>query len=161
MAVNRDNLMKIVPVPAVKRNPKTSKIVLSLVQTACLLAQEGVSRISASELVERLCRESNTTLTPPEVGQILSELGVRKSILHGKSRFILERAELAEVRQKVARQCEEEMKTLQSRLEEFKRLISQIPGSGGRMEEYPAAGLQAAGTDPLNPRKPASDGQIE
>jgi DNA repair exonuclease SbcCD ATPase subunit len=126
MIDKQDNFIKIMKGSSANRSLNTLKIVLSLVQTACLLVKEGIDRISAGELVERLPKESNFNLTPSEAGQILIELGIEKSITRGKSRFILKQDQLKEVRQRISGQCNEQMNNLESLIKEYKTLPSQI-----------------------------------
>ena len=123
---NRENPRKISQWPQVNRNRKSLQTVLSLVQTACLLAQEGVGRISASELADRLTKEFNVSLAAFEAGQILIDLGLKKCVIHGKSRFILEPAQLEEVRKKVSALCEEQMQGLENSIEQFKTLRAKV-----------------------------------
>ena len=123
---NQMNFVKAVPGTSVTANLEDQKTALLLVQAACLLAQAGVTRLSAGELVEKISPDSTITLTPIQVGMFLIKLGLKKYQTHGKSRFALDPLQLETIRQTIAAQCEEQMQKLQSLEEKYKILPDKI-----------------------------------
>jgi DNA repair exonuclease SbcCD ATPase subunit len=112
--------------PSLLEDLEELKTALSLVQAACLLAQAGVRRISARELLGKISTDSNIVLTPIQVGVFLHKMGLHKYFLHGRSRFALDPIQLETLRQTLATQCQERMQQLQDSTEKYQELPDQI-----------------------------------
>ncbi len=102
------------------------KVQLALVQAASLLYLEGVTRATASQVVEKAIREYGIEATPSYAGQLFAVLGIGSSITHGKSRFVLEHDLLNKVRKALETKIEETSSHLKSSIEHFKDLPDKI-----------------------------------
>ena len=74
---------------------------LALVKAATLLALEGKTRATVTELLDRSEDEETLELSPGEAGQILSSLGLRRLTSHGRSRLELDPVKLGRIRHEV------------------------------------------------------------
>jgi hypothetical protein len=123
---NQFNFNQAGPRPSLLEDLDELKTALSLIQAAGLLAQAGVRRISARELLEKIDSDSTITLTPIQVGIFLNKMGLPKYFLHGRSRFALDPVQLDTIRQTLATQCQERMLLLQDSTEKYQELPNQI-----------------------------------
>jgi DNA repair exonuclease SbcCD ATPase subunit len=131
------NFDQPVPRPSLLEDLDESKTALSLIQAAGLLAQAGVRRISARELLEKIDPDSNISLTPSQVGIFLHKMGLQKYFLHGRSRFALDPAQLETLRQTLAAQCEERMHKLQDSIDKYQELPDQIQALEEEVKNIP------------------------
>ena len=69
---------------------KTLRLQLALVQVGCLLASEGLNRVTSSELLFRAKKEQGIDASPSVVGQALGFLGIPSTTSKGKTRFQLD-----------------------------------------------------------------------
>jgi hypothetical protein len=123
---NQTNFYQAGPRPSLLEDLDELKTTLTLVQAACLLAQSGVRRIGARELLVKISSDSNSGMTPIQVGIFLNKMGLHKYFLHGKSRFALDPAQLESLRETLSAQCQERIQQLQASLEKYQELPIQI-----------------------------------
>ena len=120
------NFDQAAPKPSLLEDLDELRTALSLIQAACLLAQAGVRRISARELLGKTNLDSSVALTPSQVGIFLNKMGLKKYFLHGRRRFALDPAQLETLCQTLAAQCEEQMQKLQVSMDKYQELPDQI-----------------------------------
>jgi hypothetical protein len=125
------------PRPSLLEDLDESKTALSLIQAAGLLAQSGVRRISATELLEKINLDSSSALTPSQVGIFLHKMGLKKYFLHGRRRFALDSAQLETIRLTLAAQCEERMHKLQDSIDKYQELPDQIQALEDEVKDIP------------------------
>ncbi len=102
------------------------KVQLALVQAACALAIEGITRATASEISMKAQQQYKVEVTPSFTGQIFSILGIRSVTTHGKSKFVLEESELENIRKELNSQIEKTLARLQQAIANFQRLPEKI-----------------------------------
>jgi hypothetical protein len=131
------NFDQAVPRPSLLEDLDESKTALALIQAASLLAQAGVRRISARELLEKIDPDSNISLTPSKVGIFLNKMGLKKYFLHGRRRFALDPSQLETLRQTLAAQCEERKQQLQASMDKYQELPDQIQALENEVKDIP------------------------
>jgi len=89
-----------------KRKPTalaTLRKELALVQAACAMATEGVTRATAGQVVER----TEVPCSASEAGQFFARIGVRTATAHGRARLVLDAGQLQPWAQTLAAEFEE------------------------------------------------------
>ena len=79
---------------------------LLVVQGMVLLAQEGVSRSTATQISERIDLEFDTNVTPSAVGVHLTKLKLETRISRGRSRFVLNLPDLLALHERLTADSE-------------------------------------------------------
>jgi chromosome segregation ATPase len=102
------------------------KAKLALVQAACTLALEGITRATASEISMKAAREYQVEATPSFTGMIFSAMGIRTVTTHGKSKFVLESNQLEKIRSEITMKCEEIQAKLKEAVKKFQDLPKRI-----------------------------------
>lgn len=102
------------------------KITLVLVQSTNLMALAGISRATASEIAEDVLRRYEIEITPSNVGQTLSLLGIKTTITHGKSRYILDASQLENIRSNIENHCHNLETKLEASIKSFQVLPNRI-----------------------------------
>jgi hypothetical protein len=102
------------------------KLHLSVVQAAYLLCLEGVSRATTNDILQRASSEFSINLTASETGTILAGFSLKKVIIHGKSRFILDQEALKQIRSTIEHQLKENEDKLESAIKYFSFLSAEI-----------------------------------
>jgi DNA repair exonuclease SbcCD ATPase subunit len=102
------------------------KIQLALIQAACTLALEGITRATASEISIRALHDYQVEASPSFTGQSFSNMGIRTVTTHGKNKFILDSDQLKKIRKELASKCEQAIGRLQQALEKFQGLPQKI-----------------------------------
>ena len=85
-----DDILNILKGNITSRGLKELKIQLVLIQAACVLALEGITRATAGQIASRAIKEYDIEVLPSFTGQIFTGLNIKKLTSHGKSRFVLE-----------------------------------------------------------------------
>ena len=93
-------------VQAQTRDIAMLSLTLSLLQAACSMSLEGVTRASVSEVTARAEGDSGVQVTPSVAGQVFSSIGVRTVTSHGRNRLVLSMEELLPLRDKLAEDWE-------------------------------------------------------
>ena len=75
-------------------------------QAALMLVAEGRSRVTVSEVCERISEEYESFVMPSVAGQVLSSIKVRRVTSHGKSKVILDREHLELAQKELALEVE-------------------------------------------------------
>jgi myosin heavy subunit len=102
------------------------KVQLALIQAACTLAIEGISRATASEISNKAIQDYQVEATPSFTGMTFSAIGIRTVTTHGKSKFVLEENELEKIRSEIAGKCEETQVKLKEAIKKFQDLPKRI-----------------------------------
>ncbi|MFQ6029712.1 MAG: hypothetical protein ACE5Q6_19715 [Dehalococcoidia bacterium] len=103
---------------------KTLKLQLALLQSACLLASEGQSRVTSSEVLFRAKREYGVDAMASTAGQLLGSLGLPSSTSKGKTRFLLDPDDLQPL-----------VEDLNSQVADLELRVEQVIESFGQVEE--------------------------
>jgi len=105
---------------------KESKMQLVLVQAACVLALEGITRATAGQIATRAIKDYGIEVLPSLTGLIFTNLNIQKLTSHGKSRFVLEYEQLKEIREQTEAQCNEMIEKLETVVKTFHQLPERI-----------------------------------
>ncbi len=105
---------------------KALKIQLVLVQAACALALEGITRATAGQIAGRAIKEYGIEVLPSLTGLIFTNLNIKKLTSHGKSRFVLEYEQLKEIREQTEAHCNEMIDKLKTVIKTFHQLPDRI-----------------------------------
>ena len=105
---------------------KESKIQLVLIQTACALALEGITRATAGQIAARAIKDYGIEVLPSLTGLIFTNLNIQKLTSHGKSRFVLEYEQLKEIREQTETRCNEMIEKLETVIKTFHQLPERI-----------------------------------
>lgn len=108
------------------RGLKELKIQLVLIQAACTLALEGITRATAGQIASRAIKDYSIEVSPSLTGLIFTNLNIKKLISHGKSRFVLEYEQLEEIREQTETRCEELINKLETVIKTFYQLPERI-----------------------------------
>ena len=81
---------------------------LLVIQTAALLAFDGMTRASATAVAEAVMGEHGVEVSPSLVGQILSALKVPSVTTHSRRRLVLDYEHLLPIRDRIAAEVEVE-----------------------------------------------------
>jgi len=111
------------------------KIVLALIQAACLITAQGNNRATATEVARLAAKQCGVSATPAKVGQILSSLGIGTGISHGKRQYLLDHNELEKIRQDISGKCQSLAERLESAIEAFRELPERIAGLEKQWQE--------------------------
>ena len=87
---------------AVQKGLATIRLDLALVQTGYIMAMEGTTRATASQVVERVWTEFEVEVAPWRAGQVFSQMGVRTATAHGKTRLVLDPSQLGPWQEQIA-----------------------------------------------------------
>ncbi|MFC1935656.1 hypothetical protein ACFLX9_02710 [Chloroflexota bacterium] len=101
-------------------------ITLSLVQTACAMALEGITRASVTEVVRRAMESHGTRLEASTAGQLFSAMGVRTVTSHGRNRLVLDQEELLPLRDRMAADYEKQAQEVEEYLSTFQPLVERV-----------------------------------
>ena len=80
-----------------------------LIQSACTLALEGMTRASASQIATKALQDYKLQTQPYFIGQVFSSLNIPSVTSHGKNRFVLDSGELEKIRKDLEARCKESM----------------------------------------------------
>ena len=109
-------------------------VTLSLVQAACALALEGVSRASVTEVVQRAHQDTGVEVMPSTAGQIFSTMGIRTVTSHGKNRLVINHDELLPLRETLAAQWEEIAPRAEQYLSKFDEMAERVKKLEGQRQ---------------------------
>ncbi|MFC1917201.1 hypothetical protein ACFLXH_00910 [Chloroflexota bacterium] len=112
-------LIEIFKGSSTSRGLEEMKAQLALIQAACAIAMEGTIRATASEIAARAMTEFGMESTPSFAGQVFANLQIATVTSHGKSRFVLEKGELEEIRKGMVARCEDQIARLKESLKVF------------------------------------------
>jgi len=121
-----DDILNILKGNITSRGLKELKIQLVLIQAACVLALEGITRATAGQIASRAIKEYDIEVLPSFTGQIFTGLNIKKLTSHGKSRFVLEYDQLKEIREQTETRCEELIYKLETVIKTFHQLPERI-----------------------------------
>lgn len=110
----------------ISRGLSDLEIQLALIQAACAMALQGVTRATATEITNKAIAEYEIEATASFTGQTFANLNIRTATSHGKSRFILEYDHLERLRQDIAAKCEELNAKLESSIVGFHDLPERV-----------------------------------
>jgi chromosome segregation ATPase len=99
---------------------------LLLVQSACTLALEGITRATASQIAAKALQEYKLEAQPYFIGQTFSSFNIPSVTSHGKNRFVLDSGQLEKVRSELEARCKESMGKLMDSIDKFKDLPEKI-----------------------------------
>lgn len=99
---------------------------LRLVQAAALLASEGFSRATASEIAFRAKEEYGVEVLASVAGQAFSALGLRTTTTHGKSRLVLELGDLLQLQQQLETQVEDSAPRFEAAVAKFRDVAERV-----------------------------------
>ena len=112
----------------VSRGLSDLKVQLALIQSACTMSLEGITRATASQIAARTFQSYKVEVTASFTGQTLSNLNISSVTTHGKNKFVLDAGQLEEIRKDIASKCEAAMTKLQTTVEKFQELPNRIEG---------------------------------
>ncbi|MFC1917230.1 hypothetical protein ACFLXH_01065 [Chloroflexota bacterium] len=128
-------LLEVFKGSSTSRGLEEQKGQLALIQSACVMALEGTTRATASEITAKAMTEFGIEATPSFAGQVFANLQIATVTSHGKSRFVLEQKELEEIRKGMVAKCEEQVTRLKESLKIFHDLPQQIEDLQGQWQE--------------------------
>jgi hypothetical protein len=102
------------------------KLVLGILQAAHVMALEGKTRATAGEIANRANQDFKVSTTPSDVGKFLREAGISVAITHGKARLVLDADDIAILKDRVIKACEQKTAQLEAVLKGFEGLSSRI-----------------------------------
>jgi DNA repair exonuclease SbcCD ATPase subunit len=102
------------------------KVQLALLQSASLLALEGTTRATASQIAAKASQEYGIEVTASFTGQTLSYLNIGSVTTHGKNKFVLDADQLEKIRKGITDNCEKSLAKLQTSIEIFQDLPQRI-----------------------------------
>jgi len=102
------------------------KVQLALIQVACTLAIEGITRATASEISNKALQVYQVEVTPSFTGQSFANIGIRTVTTHGKSKFVLDSEQLEKIRKELGSKYEQIQTKLQEAIERFAGLPKRI-----------------------------------
>ena len=105
---------------------KELKMQLVLVQAACVLALEGITRATAGQIAARAIKDYGIEVLPSFTGLVFTNLNIQKLTSHGKSRFVLKYEQLKEIREQTEAQCNEMIEKLETVVKTFHQLPERI-----------------------------------
>ena len=105
---------------------KALKIQLVLIQSACALALEGITRATAGQIATRAIKEYGIEVLPSLTGLIFTNLNIQKLTSHGKSRFVLDYDQLKEIRKQTEAHCNEMIEKLETVIKTFHQLPERV-----------------------------------
>ena len=117
---------------------------LRVVQAALMMALEGVTRATATEVSQRAMAEYNVHLMPSVVGQIASSLDIRRVTSHGRCRLVLDSSQLEPVRESL----EARLDAVAPRVEETASSFRAVAERVGEMEDRIAQAVRLARREP-------------
>ena len=121
-----NELMDIFKGNRTSRGLKELKMQLVLVQAACVLALEGITRATAGQIAARAIKDYGIEVLPSLTGLIFTNLNIQKLTSHGKSRFVLKYEQLKEIREQTEAQCNEMIEKLETVVKTFHQLPERI-----------------------------------
>lgn len=111
------------------------KLIVSIVQAAYQMSLEGVSRVTALEVAEKVDKDFDISVTPSYVGYVFANLNLRTVTTHGKKRFVLDPDELKGIKERVTAVCEQRMREIDSTLESYKGFVAEVKSLEDRCKE--------------------------
>jgi hypothetical protein len=102
------------------------KTTLGIIQAANLLAIEGYSHASASQILSKAAEQYNISCSPSVAGTICSDLHIYKTTVHGKNQYHLDTNQLDKLQKNLEQQIREICLKLESAIADFKELPSRI-----------------------------------
>jgi len=111
---------------SISRGLSELKVQLALVQAACIMAIEGTTRATASQIAARAAADYGIDASASFTGQVFATLNVNTVTTHGRSRLVLNHDHLEEVRKGIAAKCEELATKLEETIKEFQDLPDRI-----------------------------------
>ena len=120
----RDDMLNVFTGNSTSMGLKELKIQLVLIQAACVLALEGITRATAGQIAARATKDYGIEVLPSFTGLIFTNLNIKKLISHGKSRFVLEYEQLKEIREQAETRCEELINKLETVIKTFHQSFS-------------------------------------
>lgn len=121
-----DDILDIFKGQSTSRGLEELKIQLVLIQAACVLALEGITRATAGQIAARAIKDYNIEVLPSFTGLIFTNLNIKKLTSHGKSRFVLEYDQLKEIREQTEAHCNEMIEKLETVIKTFHQLPERI-----------------------------------
>ena len=121
-----DDILNILKGNITSRGLKELKIQLVLIQAACVLALEGITRATAGQIAARAIKDYGIEVLPSFTGLIFTNLNIKKLTSHGKSRFVLEYDQLKEIREQTETHCNEMIEKLETAIKTFHQLPERI-----------------------------------
>ncbi len=102
------------------------KTTLGIIQAANLLAIEGYSNASASQILLKAADQYDISCSPSMAGTICSELHIHKTTVHGKTKYHLDTNQLDELQHKLELDIQAASQKLESAIADFKELPGRI-----------------------------------
>ena len=130
-----DEFVSILKGNSIRGGLKELKIQLVLIQAACALALEGITRATAGDISARVLKDYDMEILPSLTGLIFTNLNIQKLMSHGKSRFVLEYEQLKEIREKTETSCKELAEKLEITIKTFHQLPERITALEKEWEE--------------------------
>ena len=126
MIPRRDEFLNILKGNTTSSNLKELKIRLVLIQVACALALEGITRATAGDISARAFKDYDMEILPSLTGLLFTNLNIQKLISHGKSRFVLEYEQLKGIREQTETKCKELADKLEIAIKTFHQTPERI-----------------------------------
>lgn len=104
----------------------SQKNALNIIQAALVMAMEGTSRATASDISERATKDFESKSIPSEIGQLLRQMGISSATSHGKTRLILDTDELSVIKDKLSATVIGTGKQLEDTIKQFGDISSRI-----------------------------------
>ena len=126
MIQRTEEFLNVLQGNSIRGGLKELKIQLVLIQAACALALEGITRATAGDISARALKDYGMEILPSLTGLIFTNLNIQKLTSHGKSRFVLEYEQLKEIREQTEAQCNEMIEKLETVVKTFHQLPERI-----------------------------------
>ena len=106
---------------------------LALVQSALVMALEGVSRATVSSVCQRALSDFGVYVMPSLAGQVFTGFGVRRVTSHGQNRLVLDEEKLKPLQERLSLQFEEMVPEVESAIKKFEGVADVVGDLESRM----------------------------
>ncbi|AQX73750.1 hypothetical protein [Dehalococcoides mccartyi] len=108
---------------------------MTLFQTAYLMSQEGNKRATASEVAERAASQFGLKISPSNIGQAFSAMGIATTISRGKTKYVLDSTEIEPILRVGKEECTEISDRLEESLSEYQDIAGRVDGLINQLRE--------------------------
>jgi DNA repair ATPase RecN len=126
MSQDNGNYPGILAASAINAGLDSAKVQLAVIRAAYLISLEGISRATAAQICQSADSEFSTSVTPAFTGVTLIGAGIGKTTTHGKSRFVLDAAQLEDVANRIETYSQQLADKLAATISRFADLPAQI-----------------------------------
>ncbi|AII58440.1 hypothetical protein X792_07060 [Dehalococcoides mccartyi CG1] len=108
---------------------------MTLFQTAYSMSLEGNRRATAGEIAARAASQFGLKISPSNVGQAFSAMGIATTISRGKAKYVLNPTELEPILRIGKQECLEISARLEESLTEYQGIAERVDGLINELRE--------------------------